>query len=677
MSHSTRHARRALLAATVAVLGVPILAPTVGHAAPPVCPSVDLEGNVTWSRATGVDWIGCNLTGAVLTDADLHAANLTGANFTAADLTRANLTNANLTNTNFTAADLPWANLTNANLTNTNFTGAGLAGADLRTSTLTGAVLTNTDLGSADLTGATLSSTTTFSPLSTLRMISGSITMTGTLSSSTWHVVKGYIVGPNVTLSGADLSGASMAGFNLTNVALDHANLSTTDLTGADLDTAQLQSSDLSGAALSGASMKEIIATQSAPSAPITSFNDADLTGVDFSGDSIHPADLRGASFQRANLTNANLTNAKTAGANFSESRFTGAIISNIDLSTSNLVGVRSGGVTAVGNPIFGASWRLLQGYLVGPDARLDAADFSNTDLSGAQLQAAKLIGSNLTNSNLTNADLTNADLTNADLTNADLTNADLTGATFTSANFTNTTCTDAVKAITHLYSSCAQARDLIAPTVVFTAPAATAAFSLTATFPVAWTITDNAGSTIASTLLQWQRIPAGGGTATPWTDWTKKSGSPFTGLAGNRYCFRGQATDVAGNTKPFVVRCTTIPYDDRALTRGTGWTTVAANGWLASTATQTKQLGARLTLASKSVRQIGVIATTCATCGKVDVYIGAKKVGTINLKAATTTTRKLVTFPAFATNRTGTIKLIVATTGKLVKIDGLAVRSV
>jgi uncharacterized protein YjbI with pentapeptide repeats len=412
--------------------------------------------------------------------------------------------------------------------------------------------------------------------------------------------------------------------------------------------------------------MKEIMAT------PSTLFTDADLTGVDFSGDSIHRADLRGASFQRANLTNANLTNAKTAGANFSESRLTGAIISNIDLSTSNLVGVRSGGVTAVGNPILGASWRLLQGYLVGPGARLEAADFSNADLSGAQLQAAKLTGSNLTNSNLTNADLTNADLTNATITGATI-----TGATFTSADFTNTTCTDAVKAIMHLYSSCAQARDLIAPTVAFSAPAATAAFSLTATFPVAWTITDNAGSTLALTLLQWQRIPAGGGTATPWTDWTKKSGSTFTGLAGNRYCFRGQATDLAGNSKPVVVRCTTIPYDDRALTRGTGWTTVAANGWLANTATQTKTLGARLTLASKSVRQIGVIATTCATCGKVDVYIGSSKVGTINLKAATTTTRKLVTFPAFTANRTGTIKLIVATTGKLVKIDGLAVRSV
>jgi len=72
--------------------------------------------------------------------------------------------------------------------------------------------------------------------------------------------------------------------------------------------------------------------------------------------------------------------------------------------------------------------------------------------------------------------------------------------------------------------------------------------------------------------------------------------------------------------------------------------------------------------------RQIGVVATTCPTCGAVAVYVGASKVGTINLaRPRGTISRALVMLPRFTSKKSGVIRLVTTTKGRLVKIDGLA----
>lgn len=70
-------------------------------------------------------------------------------------------------------------------------------------------------------------------------------------------------------------------------------------------------------------------------------------------------------------------------------------------------------------------------------------------------------------------------------------------------------------------------------------------------------------------------------------------------------------------------------------------------------------------------MKQVGVVATTCATCGSVDVFVGATKIGRISLVSASTVARAIVTLPAGAA-RTGVVKLVSVTAGKSVAIDGV-----
>jgi len=135
--------------------------------------------------------INLDLSGAILTGADLTNAFLNDANLSGADLTSAILTGALLIGTNMNGADLTGADLTSADLTGANLIGAVLANAILSSADLTGADLTNANLSSA------------------------------------------FLIGANLT--GANLPGADLTNANLNNAFLIGTNLTGTILTGANL----------------------------------------------------------------------------------------------------------------------------------------------------------------------------------------------------------------------------------------------------------------------------------------------------------------------------------------------------------------------------------------------------------------------------------------------------------
>jgi hypothetical protein len=92
--------------------------------------------------APGVDWAGCDLTGASIFYLNMAGANLTGANLTGAQLAGANLTGANLTGANLTGAVMAFTNLAFADLTGANLTSAAMSGVNL-----TGAYVSCSDTG--------------------------------------------------------------------------------------------------------------------------------------------------------------------------------------------------------------------------------------------------------------------------------------------------------------------------------------------------------------------------------------------------------------------------------------------------------------------------------------------------------------------------------------------------
>ena len=131
---------------------------------------------------------------------------------------------------------------------------------------------------------------------------------------------------------------------------------------------------------------------------------------------------------------------------------------------------------------------------------------------------------------------------------------------------------------------------------------------------------------------------------------------------AGREYCFQVRAVDRAGNiggwSKEF---CTTIAIDDRSLVRANwGWNQTTATGWQSGTKTSTLYSYRTLTYGTSTtrVRQIGITAQRCSTCGSVKVYVGSTLVGTVNTMG-TTKFPVLFTFPRRATALVGQIRLV------------------
>jgi hypothetical protein len=177
---------------------------------------------------------------------------------------------------------------------------------------------------------------------------------------------------------------------------------------------------------------------------------------------------------------------------------------------------------------------------------------------------------------------------------------------------------------------------------------------------------------------VRYRRAPWNGsfGSFVLWKSETPSTKATFTAAAGYTYCFSARAVDEYESVSAWTTEtCTAVPLDDRSLTRGSGWTARTGTGYYKSTYLQATTRGAKLTRTKVSGQRIAVVATTCPTCGSIDVYWGATRIKTISLKSATTVNRKLITVVVWTAPKTGTLTIKVATSGKKVIIDGVAIR--
>lgn len=160
-----------------------------------------------------------------------------------------------------------------------------------------------------------------------------------------------------------------------------------------------------------------------------------------------------------------------------------------------------------------------------------------------------------------------------------------------------------------------------------------------------------------------------------PWTG-IHTTSVDLTLTPGYEYCVAARAKDVFGNVGAWSAeRCFSRPTDDRSLTAVTpGWTRASWSAFYLGTATHTTTYGASLTRTVQGKR-FYVLATKCPTCGTAAVYLGTRYIGAVNLYSATTQRQVLIALPAQTTLFSGTLKITSRTAGKLVQIDGLAVR--
>jgi hypothetical protein len=83
---------------------------------------------------------------------------------------------------------------------------------------------------------------------------------------------------------------------------------------------------------------------------------------------------------------------------------------------------------------------------------------------------------------------------------------------------------------------------------------------------------------------------------------------------------------------------------------------------------------GAALTKTGVRTRRIAVVATKCATCGTLGVYWKGTLLKKLNLAASSTAKKQLITVATFGSSRSGTVKLVVLSSGRPVIVEGLGV---
>jgi uncharacterized protein YjbI with pentapeptide repeats len=444
------------------------------------------------------------------------------------------------------------------------------------------------------------------------------------------------------------------------------------DCTGASLAGADLRGADLTGWQFQGADL-----------------HGADLTGATLLGADLFQTDLSGATLDQADLSYTFVVGTKLIGASLGGATLNAAKIDGVDLSGAALVGAAltgldTGTVTTDGATTIPSGWQVRGGLLLGPGVvfsgrTIKTADLSNLDLTGANLAGAIL----------ENAKATGAVLTGADLRGTDLAGADLTGATGVASVLANTvtswfgaTCPEGKLADAHDGRACNRALDLVAPkATVGTAPA----FTRSNAFFVATTFSD-AGSGIWGWRILRRTIVSGGSTWSAWaTDaWSGDNPKSIAAFVspGHRTCMRVQVRDFAGHVTTVPgERCSDAVYDSTGnrFFPDEHWAFGSDKSYFEWSYESTRTHGAQIASASRLyVRQVGVIASTCPTCGSVSVYVGSTRVGTINLRRSVSTSRTLLTLPRLSTRRYGVVKVVVVSApGRLVRVDAVAVTGV
>lgn len=432
--------------------------------------SIEIEyGDLRGANFAGVDLTGSRLANIELDGANFRGANLTdvsiGATLNGADFEGANLTNAHIFYERTTSISFRGANLTGGGFERTS-----LIGADFTDAIVFGTRL-SVENSPKDLTAAQLYSTASYKtgllgPITLAGNMQGwnfqgqdlsgaRFDRDGKLTGATWSGAKlqNTLFFVN-TLPGTDFRDADVRKVQFSASTLDGSSFQHTDLTGAHFsetslvgvrfdgiraNAARFVRGSLQGASFADADLREadfvfidsFVNTDFsgadirgaeftyATDAGFTveqlretrSFQQRDLSGVDFEGNDFAGIDLSnfrlaGGDFNRANLTGANFSGADATGVSFQYADLAGLNLANAVVKRANFSNADSEGFTrAMLESTASYKNRVLTGInLSYQDLRnwdfrgqdLREASFENSDLRGAALELSDLRGSRL-----------------------------------------------------------------------------------------------------------------------------------------------------------------------------------------------------------------------------------------------------------------------------------------
>jgi hypothetical protein len=200
--------------------------------------------------------------------------------------------------------------------------------------------------------------------------------------------------------------------------------------------------------------------------------------------------------------------------------------------------------------------------------------------------------------------------------------------------------------------------------------------FNLTRLLPISWSGGDDA-SGIANYDIQYRAAAYAGAFGTPvlWQSATTATSASFTGSPGSTYCFSGRAADVVGNLSSWSFeRCTALPLNSASLTSSAGWSKRTGRGYYLRSYSVSSRRGASLARSGVTTRRVAVVVTKCSGCGTLGIYWNGRLLKKLGLAATSTRKRQLAAVTTFASPRSGTVKLVVLSSGKPVVVEGLGV---
>ena len=91
-------------------------------------------------------------------------------------------------------------------------------------------------------------------------------------------------------------------------------------------------------------------------------------------------------------------------GVDLTDADLTDSVLTGLDLTDVVLTGATLNGVTSgsiIGTPLLSSSYRMINGYIFGPNVSLNGIDLTSFDMAGVDLAGADLTGATLTAANL------------------------------------------------------------------------------------------------------------------------------------------------------------------------------------------------------------------------------------------------------------------------------------
>jgi hypothetical protein len=119
------------------------------------------------------------------------------------------------------------------------------------------------------------------------------------------------------------------------------------------------------------------------------------------------------------------------------------------------------------------------------------------------------------------------------------------------------------------------------------------------------------------------------------------------------------------------------VPLDDRYLSASSGWSRRTGGGYFRNTFTRSTTFGKSLTRTGIKAKRIQVLVQKCPTCGSIKVYWNGSLKRTLNLRASRVMKKVYLNVVTFGSVQTGTLRIVVNSSGRAVIIDAVGVSQV